>query len=251
MIFFEGNSEVDLDEMAAKFKKVNSQAKAKNHPIPLALADFDTKVNALLVEKKCYDAVNSKENRFGLLMVAGFFAFFFVMCAGIDALGLLFYYFDLGNIGAAAIVIASMATLAGLSGYCAYKLLQPAAPKGYEKEFELWDAFARGLKSSRIKEYPPSSVIIWGKILVYATALGLAGKVKKHLSELDALTAKRMEAMEEVRGSSYVFYASAIGISNLGKYGNRQGFSSRSSGGWSSGGGGFSGGGSSGGGGFR
>lgn len=98
---------------------------------------------------------------------------------------------------------------------------------------------------------PPSSAVIWGEVLIYATALGIADKVEKHLSELDAFIVKRVKNLEKVRMSSYIFYSSAISLTNLAKHGNRSGpiskggggrshggFSSRSSGGWSSGGGG-------------
>ena len=126
-------------------------------------------------------------------------------------------------------------------------------------EYSKWDAFARAIKSSRLKEYPPSSAVIWGEILVYATALEMAEKVKKNFSELDAVTSKRLESLDVVRRSSYRYYDSAIGLYYLKTYGNRSGpvirshggFSSSSSGGWSSGGGGGFSGGSSGGGGFR
>jgi uncharacterized membrane protein len=138
-------------------------------------------------------------------------------------------------------------------GVLVFIYLKPEVPKRFEKKYAKWAAFERALKSSRIKEHPPSSVVIWGKILVYATALGMTSRVKEHLSELDKLTLKRIEDMDQVRIVSYTFYSSAIRVSNLSKHGSRKGkggFSKSSSGGWSSGGGGFSGG-SSGGGGFR
>ncbi len=34
---------------------------------------------------------------------------------------------------------------------------------------------------SLIKEYPPESIAIWNKYLVYATALGIADKVRKSM----------------------------------------------------------------------
>jgi uncharacterized membrane protein len=134
--------------------------------------------------------------------------------------------------------------------------LQPEIPKGFEKEYAQWDGFARAVKASTLKTQPPSSALIWGEILVYANALGLADKVKKHLSELDSLIVKRVESMDHVRLRTHHFYYSAMAVSNLSKYGSRSGpssggFSSHSSGGWSSGGGGGFSGGSSGGGGFR
>lgn len=98
-----------------------------------------------------------------------------------------------------------------------------------EEKFERWDVFARGLKSSRISEYPPSSFHIWGRILVYATALGMADKVRAHLSELDDLTLKYVEEMEGIGRSTTLVYASASGLRNLSKHGSRGGYSRRSS----------------------
>lgn len=51
----------------------------------------------------------------------------------------------------------------------------------YGEEFDAkWHNFARYIQDySLIKEYPPESVQIWDKYLVYATALGIADKVKK------------------------------------------------------------------------
>ncbi len=112
------------------------------------------------------------------------------------------------------------------------------------------------IKASRLKEYPPASAVIWDDIIVYATVLGLAEKVEKHLSELKAFDIRKIERIDKVRTSVFTYYVAAHSVSNLSKYGRRSGprssggFSSASSGGWSGGGGGFSGG-SSGGGGFR
>lgn len=46
-----------------------------------------------------------------------------------------------------------------------------------------WEAFKKYLQDfSLIKEYPPESVVVWNKYLVYATALGVADKVRKSMS---------------------------------------------------------------------
>lgn len=45
-----------------------------------------------------------------------------------------------------------------------------------------WQAFKKYLKDfSLIKEYPPESVSVWNQYLVYATALGVADKVRKSM----------------------------------------------------------------------
>ena len=56
-------------------------------------------------------------------------------------------------------------------------------PKG--KEFhDKWKNFEKYLKDySLIKEYPPASVQVWGKYLVYATALGCADEVSKNMKK--------------------------------------------------------------------
>ena len=48
-----------------------------------------------------------------------------------------------------------------------------------------WDNFKKYLNDfSLIKEYPPESIVIWNKYLVYATALGVADNVQKAMKEL-------------------------------------------------------------------
>ena len=56
-------------------------------------------------------------------------------------------------------------------------------PKG--KEFnDKWKNFKKYLKDySLIKEYPPESVQVWGRYLVYATALGCADEVNKNMKK--------------------------------------------------------------------
>jgi uncharacterized membrane protein len=51
----------------------------------------------------------------------------------------------------------------------------------YGEEYDAkWHNFKRYIKDfSLIKEYPPESIVIWNKYLVYATALGAADAVKK------------------------------------------------------------------------
>ncbi|WP_455645677.1 DUF2207 domain-containing protein [Methanosphaera sp.] len=56
-------------------------------------------------------------------------------------------------------------------------------PEG--KEFhDKWKNFEKYIKDySLIKEYPPDSIQVWGKYLVYATALGCADKVSKNMKK--------------------------------------------------------------------
>jgi uncharacterized membrane protein len=251
-MIFHSEKKVDLDAMAKELKKIRSQTKAKAHHVSKALKKFGSSLEDMLASKGLYDDATASKNKTGMVIaIVMFGAFFLFMCSGVDVIYAVGYYIGLERYLEAGLMLGSIAAIFGFGAYSVHRYLQPTAPKGYEKEFEQWDAFARSLKHGRIKKYPPSSVAIWGSILVYATALGLADKVKKHLSELDEITLHRIEEIEKVRVVAYPMFISAREVSNLGKYGNRQGFSSRSSGGWSSsGGGGFSGG-SSGGGGFR
>ncbi|OED30779.1 DUF2207 domain-containing protein [Methanosphaera sp. WGK6] len=56
-------------------------------------------------------------------------------------------------------------------------------PEG--KEFhDKWKNFEKYIKDySLIKEYPPASIQVWGKYLVYATALGCADKVRSNMKK--------------------------------------------------------------------
>ena len=56
-------------------------------------------------------------------------------------------------------------------------------PEG--KEFhDRWKNFEKYIKDfSLIKEHPPASIQVWGKFLVYATALGCADEVSKNMKK--------------------------------------------------------------------
>jgi uncharacterized membrane protein len=261
LIFVEGN-EVDLDEMMERYDKVKTKADAKKLPIVNAMKKFKKEFRKQTVSYLVDDEVKKFSNYgAGKLGFIGFgvgvciFALiFFVADGGIEYLG---WYLQHGEMLRFSIVIGSLLGFLAFAAYSISMLSKAEIPKK-EQNIDLyvkWDAFYRGLQASRIKEHPPASAVIWGDILKYGTALGLAEKVKTHLSELDSALAHKVEVMDNAALSSMKFYASAIAVHNLGRYGNRAGrasgsFSSSSSGGWSSGGGGFSSG-SSGGGGFR
>jgi uncharacterized membrane protein len=53
------------------------------------------------------------------------------------------------------------------------------------KEFhDRWKNFEKYIKDfSLIKEHPPASIQVWGKFLVYATALGCADEVSKNMKK--------------------------------------------------------------------
>jgi len=265
LIFSDAN-EVDLDAKMAQYDTIKSKADAESSQLYQAVkkfnTDFPSRIDALFSDPEIKSLRNAKMTRIGIGGFSLFLGFIFV----IASCGVLSYslgYFTSGKWLESAIVLITFPLTYAFIIYSLYSYWRhPALPKNNLEKYGKWDAFYRGLKSSRIKEYPPASAVIWGDILVYATALGMADKVKAHLSELSSLDPKiaaRMDSMDHVALRTITFYSSMRALHNLGTYGNRTGpvsrtggFSSHSSGGWSSGGGGgFSGGGHSGGGGFR
>jgi len=265
LIFSDGN-QVDLDAKMAQYDAIKSKADAQASPLYQAVkkfnADFPKQIDALFADPEIKGLKTAKANRMAASGFTIFLGFFFVIgtCAVIANS---FDYLSSGRLLQFAIVMVTFPLTYALGAYSIYIYSQsPALPKKNLDKYGKWDAFYRGLKSSRIKEYPPASAVIWGDILVYATALGLADKVKSHLSELSSLDPKivsRMDAMDRVALRTMTYYSSVHALHNLATVGSRSGFSgghggfsSHSSGGWSGGGGGgFSGGGGSGGGGFR
>ncbi|WP_297898548.1 DUF2207 domain-containing protein [Methanobrevibacter sp.] len=71
--------------------------------------------------------------------------------------------------------------------------------EGRERE-EKWKNFKKYLNDfSLIKEHPPSSIAIWDKYLVYATALGVAKSVQKSMEKL--IPKETLDSSD-----SYIFY---------------------------------------------
>jgi len=264
LIFSDGN-QVDLDAKMAQYDAIKSKADAQASPLYQAVKKFNTdfpkQIDALFTDPEIKGLKNAKVSRTGVGGFAIFLGFIFVI-ASCAVLMNSFDYLSSGKLLQFAVVVITFPLTYALAIYSLYTYWNTTAlPKKNIEKYGKWDAFYRGLKSSRIKEYPPASAVIWGDILVYATALGLADKVKSHLSELSSLDPKiasRMDSMDRVALRTMTYYSSAVALHNLATVGNRSGFSgghggfsSHSSGGWSSGGGGGFSGGSSGGGGFR
>lgn len=260
-LFFADEKEVDLDAMISKYKTVQSQTVANQLPIVARVAkfnvDFRDQVDSMLAKDAEVERLSkSSEFRSTALPFLGIVALLFIgfiSCALIETD--MQWYSQHGEEILLYSIFASAFGFAALAPLAAYLYLKPEVPKGSHnlELYKRWDAFFRGLKASMIREYPPSSAVIWGDILKYATALGLADKVKSHLSELDSALAERVRAVDGVAIASMAYYSGSLGVYNLGTFGNRSGYVSSSgpSGGWSSGGGGGFSGGSSGGGGFR
>lgn len=255
-MLFEKGDEVDLDAMAEEFEKIKTKKDAKKQAIVAELERFEDQIETLLRKGKVYDLRNKRKEKtvsitilaIVVLMILCPFSVLFSEVANTLLADQNFLAFAVFAVSILGIVISVI--------YLFANFIQPEAPEKLKEKFAKWAGFMRAIMSSRLKEYPPASAVIWDDIIVYATALGLADKVEKHLSELKSFDMKKIEKMEKIRSSVFVYYSAAYGVRNLSKYGRRSGprssggFSSASSGGWSGGGGGFSGG-SSGGGGFR
>jgi uncharacterized membrane protein len=257
MLFANGRKEVDLDRMATEFAAIKTKEDAEKDGVSKGVETFNEEIEKILKGKGLWEYRNANKNKKTGLSLIVFFGLIASCAAIFVSFEFMTKYLATGNYLEVAGTGIALLVFFPSAIYAVIGYLKPSAPGVMREEYAKWDAFGRAVKASRLNEYPPSSAVIWGDILVYATALGMADRVKKHMSELDIITSKRLERMDIVRKSSIEFYVSAWALHNLRTYGNRYGpesshggFSSGSSGGWSSGGGGFSGG-SSGGGGFR
>ena len=271
---FGDKKEVDLDAEMEGYGRIKSTKDAEEQSIVKRVEQFNNKypgqIKELFQDEEIEELSNSAPFRKGTViisyLVVSVILIFFII--GSLSGGRLGWYFQHGEYLRLLIIAISAMGFSICSLYSSLRHISPKVPQ-FPENLEIygkWDAFYRGLKSSRIKEYPPASAVIWGKVLVYATALGMADKVKRHLSELSVLDPKiaaRMDRMDRVSIVTMNYYTSTISLSNLATFGSRVGkassggsgsyggFSSFSSGGWSSGGGGGFSSGSSGGGGFR
>ena len=69
-----------------------------------------------------------------------------------------------------------------------------------------WSNFRRFMSDySLLNEHPPSSVVLWEKYLVYATALGIADQVRKHLNKM-----MPKDAWEQQGGHRYMYTPAAL-----------------------------------------
>ncbi|AKI96859.1 DUF2207 domain-containing protein [Kosmotoga pacifica] len=72
-----------------------------------------------------------------------------------------------------------------------------------------WKNFENYLKDySLLSEYPPSSVVLWEEYLVYATALGVADEVRKHMNKIVP-----QELWEKEGGHMYMYYPYGLHVS--------------------------------------
>ncbi len=265
-LFAEGN-EIDLDAKMKNYEKISNKTEAEKIHIVKSMEKFTNafpgQIEELFVDEEIHALSTAKLNVSGEIAFCWFLGLF-VIIFGLSFASISFdldWYPQHGEQFWLLIIGGCIIGTLLPAIYVSYLHTKPVAPKTEKNGllYAQWEAFYRGLKSSQIKKYPPASAVIWGRILTYATALGMADKVEKHLSELEPLFAKKIKKIDNIALTSMAYYSSSMGMYNLATFGNRSGiqrsgghggFSSHSSGGWSRGGGGFSGG-SSGGGGFR
>jgi len=255
-MLFENGNEVDLDAMAEEFEKVKTKKDAQKLKVVAKLELFYKQIEAIIRSNGIYDLITKKNEKMTSILIVCIIAVMASCPFSVFFMEVAETLFADGDFISFSVFVGSAVGILLSIVYMFADYMKPEAPKTMKDKFAKWDGFIRAVKASRLKEYPPASAIIWDDIIVYATALGLTDKVRKHLSELKSFKLEKFDKFDKVRFATYHFATSAIAVSNLSKYGNRSGprsrggFSSSSSGGWSGGGGGFSGG-SSGGGGFR
>ncbi|MGI6481918.1 MAG: DUF2207 domain-containing protein [Methanobacterium sp.] len=106
----------------------------------------------------------------GALIVAGIAFYFNIMSPPVNPLPASTY-----------VIIASV--ILGIAGLIAIFLPQKVGGRWTQEGVDFdaqWQAFKKYIQDfSQLKEYPPESVKVWNHYLVYATALGVADKVKK------------------------------------------------------------------------
>jgi uncharacterized membrane protein len=98
--------------------------------------------------------------------------------------GAVYYFIRTSPLPAASFLVLASIILAITGVICLIsppKVVGRWTQKGVDYHAK-WQAFKNYLEDfSLIKEYPPESVAIWNKYLVYATALGVADKVRKSM----------------------------------------------------------------------
>ncbi|HII83346.1 MAG TPA: DUF2207 domain-containing protein [Methanobacterium subterraneum] len=163
------NNVVDLDRMK---KNLKNKDKAKSFKSSYDAWEGDLR-NAFLREKTAEFFIKTGDTYLkvygvGALVVAGvvlFFTLFNPLPASSYAL------------------IASI--VLGIAGIISLILPEKIAGRWTQEGIDYnakWNGFKKYIQDfSLIKEYPPESVVVWNKYLVYATALGVAEKVRKSM----------------------------------------------------------------------
>jgi len=250
-MLFSENKLVDLDQLVENFKSIKTRTDALCNPITIKIDAFESEIKKILDNSQIHEFIGNRKKQNDTIIFIVILGAMISQCMLIDTITTVLTYLDVGNL--MGIILAGGSFICNIS--LAYFLVRTVnnmstIPKDQKilQRYAKWKAFEQTVKSNRLKEYPPASVVIWGDILVYATALGIADKVNIHLSELDNLTAEKIAKINKV-GFSCIRYSSRIRqIKNISERNRRSRHSS--SGGRSRRGGGFSHR-SSGGGGFR
>ncbi len=162
LIFNGGKTkEVDLDAMAEKFDALQNKTEAKNTHISTKLDEFKQQITDVLKEKKLYKPTKEHKEKTQFVTSVSIFALLFI---GFFSLPLLFglaefstYLFSIGNYAYLAyLFIGIMGTVSAIAVLIYYFFL-PNIPKGWEKKYAQWNAFSDAVKSSSLKEEPPSA----------------------------------------------------------------------------------------------
>lgn len=248
MIFGTDEKKVDLDELieTAQGKELKLDGKKMTKERKKKLKEMRKKTKKRLIANygKFKDHITKeiKKQKFfdnsgvGIVILLGILFFF----AGFIA----FLFFDVYElfVGVPVAILFWLSTV----------VMKRRNPEWID-EYSEWKGFENAVSGTLIKENSPSSVVVWERILAYATVLGKANKVMNHMNELRILSTLGIKKLRRMDTRLHRFnrYVSAA-------YASR--YMSRSSGGgihigggtssWSSSGGGFSSG-RTGGGGFR
>lgn len=95
------------------------------------------------------------------------------------------FYFTLFSPLPSSIYALMAAIILGIAGIISLILPQKVGGRWTQDGVDYdakWQGFKRYIQDfSLIKEYPPESVVVWNNFLVYATALGVADKVRKSM----------------------------------------------------------------------
>jgi uncharacterized membrane protein len=163
------NSVVNLDQLKKDLKNKN-KAKSFKHSYDAWEGDL----------KRFF--LNEKTDEFFIKTGATYLKIY-----GVGALivaGVVFY-FTLFSPLPSSVYALMAAIILGIAGIISLILPQKVGGRWTQDGVDYdakWQGFKRYIQDfSLIKEYPPESVVVWNNFLVYATALGVADKVRKSM----------------------------------------------------------------------
>jgi len=165
------NHVIDMNQMK---KELEDQENAKNFKEFYDLWEYELQTKFL--EEKTSQFFIETGNKY-------------IKIYGVGALivaGIVFYLSFLSpppNIVPASVYSIAASVILGIAGIISLVLPEKVGGRWTQEGIDYdakWQAFKKYIMDfSQIKEYPPESVVVWNNYLVYATALGVADKVKK------------------------------------------------------------------------